>query len=65
MRIVHAPFINHEATLTGWHFEGRSVSIDATIKGKPAQLVLSEDEARGLKAALEQSLVKLVASRVQ
>ena len=60
MRIVYAPFINMDTALTGWHLEGRETVIDASIKGKSAELRLSEAEARDLKAALEAALFKLV-----
>ena len=64
MRIVYGAFINMETALVGQHLEVGEVVIDAAIKGKPAQLRLSEADARTLKGFLDAALFKLTTGGV-
>ena len=59
MQIIYRPFVDLEVALVGHHNEGRSVVIDAKLGKKDASLVLSSDEARNLKKALEDALFDL------
>ena len=59
MRIVYKPLINLDVALVGHHNEGREVVIDAKLGKKDASLVLSSEEARNLKKALEDALFQL------
>lgn len=61
MRIKYSPLIDLEVALTGWHLEGRHVQIDAKLGKKDAALVLSQEEARNLKKALEDALFQMAA----
>ena len=59
MRIKYPPLIDLDVALTGHHNEGRLVVIDAKLGKKDAALVLSAEEARNLKKALEDALFDL------
>lgn len=59
MRIKYPPLLDLETVLTGSHLEGRLLVVDVKIGKKDAALVLSEDEARNLKKALEDGIFKL------
>ena len=61
MRIVYRPLINMETVLVGSRIENGEVVIDVTVKGKPAQLVLPQADARALKSMLETALFKATA----
>ncbi len=61
MRIVYKPLIDLDVTLTGHKTEGKAVVIEAKIGKKDASLVLSAEEARNLKAALEDGIFRLAA----
>lgn len=56
MRIKYPPLIDLDVALTGHHNDGRLVVIDAKLGKKDAALVLTTDEARNLKRALEEAL---------
>jgi hypothetical protein len=64
MRIVYGAFIDMETALVGQRLDAGTVVIDAAIKGKPAQLRLSEDDARRLKGFLDAALFKLTTGGV-
>lgn len=59
MRIVYKPLVNLDVALVGHHNEGREIIIDAKLGKKDASLVLSPEEARNLKKALEEALFTL------
>jgi hypothetical protein len=59
MRIIYKPLVNLEVALVGHHNENRDVVIEAKIGKKDASLVLSTEEARNLKKALEDALFQL------
>ena len=59
MRIKYPPLLDLETVLTGSHLDGRHIVVDVKIGKKDASLVLSEEEARNLKKALEDGLFKL------
>jgi hypothetical protein len=59
MRIKYPPLIDLDVALTGHHNEGRLVVIDAKLGKKDAALILSPEEARNLKKALEDALFDL------
>jgi hypothetical protein len=59
MQIIYRPLVNLEVALVGHHNEGRTVVIEAKLGKKDASLVLSSDEARNLKKALEDALFDL------
>ena len=64
MRIVYGAFIDMETDLIGQRLDAGTVVIDAAIKGKPAQLRLTEQDARRLKAFLDAALFKLATGAV-
>lgn len=64
MRIVYRPLINMDTDLVGQHLDGREVVIDASVKGRAAELRLSEAEARGLKSMLDAALFKLATGAI-
>jgi hypothetical protein len=59
MRIKYPPLIDLDVALTGHHNEGRLVVIEAKLGKKDAALILSTEEARNLKKALEDALFEL------
>jgi hypothetical protein len=59
MQIKYPPLINLDVALTGSHLDGRHVVIDAKLGKKDAALVLTAEEARNLKAALETAIFQL------
>ena len=59
MRIKYSPLIDLDVALTGHHNEGRHVFIEAKLGKKDAFLILSPEEARNLKKALEDALFEL------
>lgn len=63
MRIKYSPLIDLDVLLNGWHLEGRHVVIEAKLGKKDASLVLSDEEARNLKAALEAALFQIATKR--
>jgi hypothetical protein len=65
MRIVYGAFIDMETELVGQRLDGGTVVIDAAIKGKPAQLRLTETDARRLKTFLDAALFKITAGGVR
>ena len=64
MRIVYGAFIDLETDLVGQRLDAGTVVIDAAIKGKPAQLRLTEQDARRLKTMLDAALFKITAGGV-
>jgi hypothetical protein len=64
VRIVYGAFIDMETDLVGQRLDKGTVVIDAAIKGKPAQLRLSEEDARRLKGFLDAALFKLTTGGV-
>jgi hypothetical protein len=64
MRIKYPPLIDLDVLLTGFHLEGRhTVVIDAKLGKKDCALVLSDEEARNLKAALESALFQIATKK--
>jgi hypothetical protein len=64
MRIKYPPLIDLDVLLNGWHLEGRhAVVIDAKLGKKDCALVLTEEEARNLKAALETALFQIATKK--
>lgn len=59
MKIVYRPLIDLEVALVGHHNDNKTIVIEAKIGKKDASLVLSSEEARNLKKALEDSLFAL------
>lgn len=59
MRIVYRPLVDLEVALTGWRLDNKLVTIDAKIGKRDAALILSPEEARNLKKALEDGLFQL------
>lgn len=64
MRIVYKPLINLDVALVGHHNEGREIVIDAKLGKKDASLVLTSEEARNLKKALEDALFQQAAKGI-
>jgi len=59
MRIIYKPLVDLEVALVGWRLDGKAVHVEAKIGKRDAALILSAEEARNLKRALEDGLFQL------
>jgi len=64
MRIVYKPLIDLDVALVGHHNEGKQVVIEAKLGKKDATLMLTAEEARNLKKALEDALFHMAAKGI-